>query len=357
MEHGVVKVVNGMDAAVVRSSICSTTPADEQMRSLVDARVPLFELARRGGNDPRLVWALYRVLRRERPDIVHTHAWGTLLEGLIAARLARIPVLVHGEHGTLDLRSRNVRVQRWAWLHADRILSVSSRLAERMSREVGVPLDQIRVIRNGVNLSRFHSVPNTSTRATFGLPAGNDVVVGAVGRLVDVKNHASLLEAIALLRERGRRVALVIAGDGPLRPTLEGQIARLGLVGCVRLLGHRADVEAVLGALDIFVQSSSSEGMSNTILEAMAAGLPVVATRVGGADEMVADGATGVLVASRNSLALADALEPLVSDPPLRCAMGRAARNRAEREFALEQMIERYQSFYCEVAAHLGRRP
>jgi sugar transferase (PEP-CTERM/EpsH1 system associated) len=357
MEHGVVKVVNGLDPAVVRGSICSTTPADDHMRNLVDPRVPVFELRRREGNDPRLVWALYRLLRRERPDIVHTHAWGTLLEGIVAARLARVPAVVHGEHGTLQLQSRQLKAQRWAWLHADRILSVSSRLAERMSQEIGVPLERIHVIRNGVNLERFQGAPTLSARSTFGLPADIDLVIGAVGRLVDVKNHAGLVDAVVELRARGRRVAVVIAGDGPLRPQLEAQIAQHGLEDHVRLLGHRADVEAVLGGLDVFVQSSSSEGMSNTILEAMAAGLPVVATHVGGADEMVVDGETGVLVPARDAVALANALDRL-AEAATRRAMGRAGRARALAQFSLDRMIESYQSFYCEMAGrNAAHRP
>ena len=121
MEHGVVKIVNGLDRARVLSSICSTTPADPEMRLTVDPRVPVFELNRQPGNDPRALLALYRLLRRERPDILHTHAWGTLIEGLVAGRLARVPVIVHGEHGTLQLQPRQVRAQRWGWRHADQL--------------------------------------------------------------------------------------------------------------------------------------------------------------------------------------------------------------------------------------------
>ena len=114
MELGVVKLVNGLNRAAVRSSICSTTP-DGALKSLVANDVAVLELRRRQGNDPRLVWNLYQVFRRERPDIVHTHAWGTLLEGLVAARLARVPIVVHGEHGTLQLKHRQRVAQRIAW--------------------------------------------------------------------------------------------------------------------------------------------------------------------------------------------------------------------------------------------------
>jgi sugar transferase (PEP-CTERM/EpsH1 system associated) len=353
MEHGVVKVVNGVDPAFVQSSICSTTPADAGMCALVRSDVPVVELARRPGNDPRTVWAIYRVLRRYRPDVLHTHAWGTLLEGIVAARLARVPVVVHGEHGTLQLGPRQVTAQRWGWGHVDRLLSVSSRLAERMSRDVGFPLERMHVIRNGVDLTRFGGAAAPAHRA-FAAPADGTVVVGAVGRLVDVKDHATFIDAVALLRRRGRQVLAVIAGDGPLRDALQDRIDRLGLQESVRLLGHRGDVESVFASLDVFVLSSKSEGMSNTILEAMASGLPVVATRVGGADEMVQDGETGLLVPPGDPEPLADALDRLVSSAPLRQSFGSAGRRRAHGEFSLRNMIEAYQSFYCGLFASRG---
>jgi sugar transferase (PEP-CTERM/EpsH1 system associated) len=353
MEYGVVKIVNALAASRVASSICSTVPS-ASMRELVDAAVPVFEFARRDGNDPRIVWQLYRLCRRERPDILHTHAWGTLIEGLVAGRLARVPVIVHGEHGTLQLQPRQVAAQRWAWNRADQLLAVSSRLAERMAREVGVPLDRVRVIRNGVDLTRFGGARPQSARAALGVPDDGAVVIGAVGRLVDVKDHARLIDAIGILTTRGHRVHGVIAGDGPLRADLETRIARQGLAGIVRLLGHRPDVEAVFAGLDVFVQCSKSEGMSNTILEAMATGLPVVATHVGGADEMILDGTTGLLVPAEDAAQLAGALERLVVDAPLRRGMAAAGRARAHDEFSLAHMIASYQSFYSELVQRRG---
>jgi glycosyltransferase involved in cell wall biosynthesis len=142
-------------------------------------------------------------------------------------------------------------------------------------------------------------------------------------------------------------VQAVIAGEGPMRSALEALIARSGLEESVRLLGHRPDIESVLEALDVFVQPSRSEGMSNTILEAMASGLPVVATHVGGADEMVVDGETGVLVPAHDAQALASALERLVISEALRQNMGAAGRNRVQLEFSLQAMIDGYRSFYC----------
>jgi sugar transferase (PEP-CTERM/EpsH1 system associated) len=349
MELGVVKLVNGLDPDRVQSAICSTRPADSVKHSVLP-RVPVFELNRRDGNDPRLVWQLYRLFRRERPHIVHTHAWGTLFEGMIAARLARVPLVVHGEHGTLQLKRYQRWLQRHGWSRADRLLSVSTRLAERMAREVGYPAARITTIRNGVDLSRFGRIGRRQARMRLGLPA-DGLLCGAVGRLVAVKDHLTLLNAMGILRGSGVEATVVLAGDGPLKDMLMAHASALGIADSVRLLRHCPEVETVFAALDVFVLCSVSEGLSNTILEAMASGLPVVATHVGGADELVKEGVTGRLVPARSPGALARGLLQLFRDDGVRASMGAAGRKRAESEFALLEMVRRYESLYLDAAS------
>ncbi len=361
MEHGVVKLVNGLDRAQVESAICSTTPGGA-LTPLVSATVPMYELRRKAGHDPSLVWQLYRVFRQARPHIVHTHAWGTLIEGWIAARLARVPVVIHGEHGTLQSKRYQLHVQRHAWGRVDRVLAVSSRLAEKLAEATGFPLDRIQVIRNGVDLARFGTTDPAEARRALGIDEGT-VVIGTAGRLVPVKDHATLLDALACLAARGVRCQALIAGDGPLRGELDDKARALGLADRLRWLGHRPDIERVFAALDVFVLSSSSEGLSNTILEAMASGLPVVATRVGGADELVEDGVSGVLVAPQSATALAQGLERLAADRALRATAGAAGRHRALTAFGIDRMLQDYLALYCElgrkrpVAAHAGAGP
>ena len=350
MEMGVVKLVNGLDTARVRSSICSTTPAGAEIKALVRPSVPIFELSRRAGTDLRFVRDLYRLFKRERPDVVHTHAWGTLIEGLVAARAAGVPIVVHGEHGTLQLRGYQRRLQRVAWSAADRVLSVSSKLAERMSAATGFAAARITTIRNGVQVARFQPVDRRAARRALGIPEGP--TVGTVGRLVAVKDQATLVDAVAELQRTGVAATLVIAGDGPERAALDGRARAAGVD--LRLLGYRADVEQVMGAMDVFVLSSVSEGLSNTILEAMAAARPVVATRVGGAEEMIEDGVTGVLVPPSNAGAMAAALGRVLGAPDGGAAMGAAARRRVEAEFTLPGMMTRYEQLYVEVAAAKG---
>jgi glycosyltransferase involved in cell wall biosynthesis len=167
---------------------------------------------------------------------------------------------------------------------------------------------------------------------------------------VPVKDQATLIDAVARVARSNPDVRLLLAGDGPLRYSLEARAAVQGVGDRVTLLGHRSDVETVLNALDVFALSSTSEGLSNTILEAMASGLPVVATRVGGADELVDDGVSGLLVPPSDPIALAAALGELTGNRDKRLGMGAAARRRAESEFALSRMIGRYEDMYWRLA-------
>lgn len=347
-ERVVWNIAAGLRGSTIESSICSTVPASS-LKALLDRDIPLFELRRRPGNDPSFVWQLYRLLRRQRPHILQTHSWGTLCEGLIAGRMARVPIIIHLEHGTLQTKNYQRRVQRWAWPRADRLLAVCSQLGDRMANTVAVPRRSIQTIRNGVNVQRFQGQHRDEARTRLGLPA-DALIVGTVGRLADVKDHATLLDALQLLTTDRIPVLGVIAGDGPLKSSLASSIVARGLQDRVRLLGYRADVETVLAALDIFVLSSQSEGLPMAILEAMASGLPVVSTRVGGVEEVLEEGRTGLLVEPRSPDALAKAIAHLAGDRQRRERMGSAGRERARREFSLEAMVADYERLYWEVA-------
>lgn len=348
MEHNVVKLVNALERSRVTSSICSCMPADSlKLRLAPD--VPLFELTRHQGTDVRLILRLARLFRRERPDVLHTHSWGTLCEGFLAARLARIPVVVHGEHGTMELRPRNRAVQRFLWSRVDQVLSVSSRLAERMAATMEFPEARIAVIRNGVDLTRFTWDARDAVRRELDV-APDECLIGTVGRLEPVKDHATLLSALALLAGKEHAFRAVIVGEGSLMNRLDACVSDLRLGRRVRLLGPRADVERILAALDVFTLTSRSEGLPNTVLEGMAAGLPVVATDVGGTAELVTHGVTGLLVPPEDPAALADAFAELLTNHERRAAMATAARQRAEREFTLDRMVRRYQDLYVSLA-------
>jgi sugar transferase (PEP-CTERM/EpsH1 system associated) len=356
MEQGVVKLLNGLEREQIVGSVCSFDTGIDSIRERLDPRVPVHVLGRRSGNDPMLVWRLIRLLRRERPDVVHSHTWGTLCEGYVATRLAGVRHFVHGEHGTLELRPRNLPIQRWVWSRADRVLSVSSKLADRMTREVGFPRNRVQVVRNGADLMKFGVIPRAEARESLGIP-DTEFIIGTVGRLVPVKDHETLFAALVHLRNAGIKCLALVAGEGPLRSELEGRARALDLGSTLRFLGNRDDVERVLAMLDVFVLSSVSEGLPNTILEAMASGLPVVSTHVGGVEELVEDGKTGMLVPSKNPEMLAEAVSTLARDAGLRWRMGAQGQNKARAEFGVRRMLDEYERFYLELAGRFARQP
>ncbi|HEY0872613.1 MAG TPA: glycosyltransferase [Vicinamibacterales bacterium] len=353
MEHNVVKLVNATDRRRIVNSICSCMPADN-LKTLLTEDVPLFEFARRDGNDPGIVREIVRLIKRVRPDIVHSHTWGTLCEAFLAARLARVPVLVHGEHGTMNLRPRNKIVQRVLWKRVDRLLSVSSSLADTMSQYIGIDRSLIRVIYNGVKIERFMSGNPRIVRDELKL-GEDEVLIVTVGRMEPVKDHATLLAAAGQLHRAGVTFRLVIVGEGTLRPELEGAVSREGLRGMVHFLGHRNDIEHVLAAADIFVLSSRSEGLPNGIMEAMAAGIAVVSTAVGGAAELVVNERTGLLVPAQSPDALATALERLVRDGATRRMFGNAGRDRTLEKFTFARMVDQYEDLYLAAARECSR--
>jgi glycosyltransferase involved in cell wall biosynthesis len=274
---------------------------------------------------------------------LHTHGWATLVEGYVAAAIGRVPIIVHGEHGTLQ--TRNAWIQRTLWGRVDQVLSVSSVLAGRMSTVMGFPYERIKTIRNGVETERFTPALRPQARASFGL-SDADVVVGIVGRLEPVKDQRRFVDAVACLAREGVRFKVLVAGEGTLRQELEAQVASLELGDRVSFLGMRLDVETIMAALDVFVLCSKSEGLSNTILEAMASGVPVVATDVGGAQELLEPGVHGLIVPPQDTAALAVAIAELVADHPRRAAMSAANRLRTTTEFSLEAMVRAYEELY-----------
>ena len=362
LENGVVNLVNHMPADAFRHAIVCLTRATAFAGRVRRDNVPIVELNKAPGNSPALQLRLYRLFRRMGPAIVHTRNLGTL-EAQVAATAARVPVRVHGEHGwdTADADGASRRYALLRRLHAPlvhRYVALSEHIRDYLVRRVGIAPERIERISNGVDCERF--APSRASRDTF--PHGpfrdrNLVLVGTVGRLEPVKDQVLLAQAFAtaLAREPAARayLRLAVIGDGSLRGDVERVLRDAGALDCAWLAGERSDVAQILPALDIFALPSRNEGISNTILEAMACGVPVVATAVGGNIELVRAGETGELVPRGDAGALADALLRIARAPELRTRLGAAARERATREFSLAEMVRRYGALY---EAQLDRR-
>ncbi|REK22357.1 MAG: glycosyltransferase [Planctomycetota bacterium] len=348
LENGVVNICNRLDPARFESSICVFSAGGELEERLDRDRVELFTVKRHFGNDPSVPLRIARHLRRRGTDIVHSHNWVTLVEGAAARLLARTPVLVHGEHGyPVEDRPRNVRVQRFVWNKVvTQLLSVSQELAGTLADLTDLAEDRFEVIPNGVDTERFRPAPEqrAALRAELGLPT-DGLMIGMVARFDPVKNHSGAIRALARLRQRGLDVHLAFAGTGE-RQSLLAEVAREEQVADrVHFLGYRADVNCVYQALDVFLLNSHREGMSNTVIEAMSCGLPVVATRVGANPECLVDEESGLLVPPDDSATLAERLARLVDDE-LRARFATAARRRIEEEFSIDRMVERYAALY-----------
>lgn len=312
------------------------------------AGIAVFPLGETRPPDRWLALRMAGLFRKLRPDIVHTRNW-TCIDAIIGARLAGVPVVIHGEHGreATDPDGRNLRrrqVRRLLSPFVTEFVTVSRDLGQWLVEQVRVPARKVRTIYNGVDTERFCPGSRGAARQALGIPA-DVVVAGTLGRLDPVKDQAGLIRAFAQTPGTGKRV-LVIAGDGPSRPELERVASELGLADRVRLLGERTDVSLILQALDVFVLPSLGEGISNAILEAMATGLPVIATRVGGNVELVREGITGSLVEPRNPHALSQALDTYLGEPARSRAHGAAGRERAVSEFGLDRMLSAYATLY-----------
>jgi sugar transferase (PEP-CTERM/EpsH1 system associated) len=347
LENGVVNVVNGLDPGGFRSSICCLQQAGEFAARLRPADARVHEMGLRGGNDLALPLRLACLFRRTAPDIVHTRNAEAFFYGVLGARLAGVPAVVHSEHGrTLPDKPRRMWLQRRLTPLADAVFAVSAQLRDDLVRHVRLPAARIEVLHNGVDLAGFAAGDaGRRARARDRLGVSPDQpVVGSVGRLAAVKNYALLLRAFAALA--APRGVLALVGEGPERAALERLGAELGLGDRLRLLGHRDDVRELLPGLDVFVLPSLSEGMSNTLLEAMACGVAVVASAVGGNAEIVRDGSDGLLFDSGDLEGLIGRLRLLTDAPPRRAELARAARARVEQEFGFDAMIRRYEDLY-----------
>lgn len=290
--------------------------------------------------------ALGRYLRRHKVDVAHSFDFYTNLLLLPTARLAGVPVLI-GSHRQLGdlLTGLQLRCQALAFRFCDRVVCNSEAAGRRLQAQ-GIPERKIAIIPNGLR-------PEIFAAASPLVPLSHGILrIGMIARMnARSKNHALLLRAAARLTAKLPNLEFLLAGDGPLRPELETLACKLGIKHCVSFLGDRQDIPAVLASLDISVVPSSSESLSNTIVESMAAGVPVVATDVGGTPEIISDGQTGLLVRSGHEDELAGAIGRFVAQPSLRAACARKAKEVALSRFSLRSVADLYEQLYQDVLA------
>jgi glycosyltransferase involved in cell wall biosynthesis len=322
-------------------------PPDGPMGAEYEARgIEIVRVHKRpGGVDPSLWLRLSSLFMRRGINIVHTHNPPPLLYAPPAAKAVRART-VHTKHGANAMPRRRRLLLRGAARFCDAFVAVSQATAEQARRDRDIDERKLSIIENGIDLARFAPSPEAraAARAALGLPAGA-FVVGTVGRLVREKNQAALVRAMAPLVSE--KVRLVIVGDGEERATVEQAVAALGDKSrFVALLGARRDTPRIYAALDVFALSSDSEGLPLVIVEAMASGLPVVSTAVGGIAAVAVDGETGALVPAGDVSALSARLGSLAASPTLGVTWGTEGRRRALARYSAERMVNDYFAIY-----------
>src|SRR5882672_2840780 len=365
LENGLVNLINRFPAQRFRHAIISLTDYSEFRQRLTRGDVPVFTLNKPPGNSPVTQFNLWRLLNRLRPDIVHTRNLAAL-EATLPAALAGVPVRIHGEHGrdVDDLDGTNTRRQIVRRLYKPLVhqyIALSQDLASYLRDRIGVPPARVAQLYNGVDFTLFH--PAGERRDAVPHPdfsGPGHFVIGTVGRMQEVKDQLTLARAFVrlmhLMPGAERRLRLVMIGEGPLRERVRALLAEAGMEKYAWLPGNRDDVAGIMRGFDLFVLPSLAEGISNTILEAMATGLPVLATAVGGNLELVQAGVTGTLVPRDDPGSMARAVLAYAESGELCKRQGLEARRAVVAKFSMDAMVNAYMSVYDQVLAGAARR-
>jgi sugar transferase (PEP-CTERM/EpsH1 system associated) len=340
-----------LDRKRFRPAICALDRDGVLSEELVRYGIPHYVLWRKG-IEAGVLRRLYRCFRQEKARVVHTHQFAQLLFSLLPAKACGARI-VHTEHEYYlyrqDARARRIFRQLMRFCSAFTV--VGPAVARYYAEELGVSSSRMHVIANAVDLEQFR-VDGQESRARLGL-SKEEVVLGIVGRLEPEKDHRTLLRAFRALNAHHQATRLLIVGDGSLRRELESQCRALDIERNVTFLGARADIPHVLAAFDVFVLSSVQEGVPLSVVEAMGAGKPVIATDVGGLRLLVKPALNGLLVPPADPVALEAAMRELTGNAALRQEMGRRSRQIAQESFGVSTMIDRYQELYDSV---LGNR-
>lgn len=360
LENGLVNLINRMPPDRFRHAVIALTEITDFRRRIALDDVEFVALNKGPGHGIALYPKLHRLFRTMRPAIVHSRNLAAL-EVTAPAFAAGVPVRLHGEHGR-DVGDYDGHSRKYQWLRrmyrpfVTHYVALSRDLEDYLHTCVGVPHAKITQIYNGVDLDRFRPTQRGQVPAVGDPFAAPGIWrIGTVGRMQTVKDPLNLVRAFLRARElapaAADRIRLIMVGDGPLRAEIHSSLAAAGAAHLAWLPGERDDIPAILASLHCFVLPSRAEGISNTILEAMASGVPVVATDVGGNGELVVGGVTGELVPPADPDALARQILRLCADPGGARHAGEAGRARVQTEFSLDAMVQKYSTLYDKLLA------
>jgi glycosyltransferase involved in cell wall biosynthesis len=369
-ERQMVEVAKRLNGDAYRVTVGCLRLQGPFVRTLQEAGIRVFEFCPHGGffsaSGALAMLRLARFLRRGRFDVMHAHELYSDLMGVPAAWLARIPVIVSSRRDLANwwwYTPRRRRILRHVQSFSTFVLANSDAVREMLVNEDRFPPKLIRVVRNGVDFEAFTgSLCKTDARRELFPECGRDdkLVVVVANMHSRAKGHFELIEAARMVCNALPTARFLLVGDGAERRALEDRSRELGLAANIRFLGHRSDVAQVLKCCDLSVLPSWGEGMPNVVLESMAAGLPVVATRVGGTTEAIEDGISGLLVPPQDVRALAGAMLRLLQDAALAASLARAGEERVRQHYSFERVVLQLTELYREGkerrARHRGAR-
>jgi sugar transferase (PEP-CTERM/EpsH1 system associated) len=347
LENGIVNLINGSDTNIFTHHICCIKSTGRASGRL-NKKIRIFEMQKKEGNDITIIFKIVKLIKMLRPDIVHTRNWGSI-DGIYSARIAGTPVIIHGEHGWNidDPIGKNYRRRMARRIISPMVTSfivVSEDMKNWLINSIGIKRSKVKKIINGVDTAKFRPVTENALDLNFKLKRG-EITIGTVGRLDPIKNHDLLIKAFDKINSK-YKMKLVIVGKGPERKHLENLKNKLSCRDRIVFMGERSNINEILRNWDIFVLPSKNEGMSNTILEAMATGLPIIASKVGGNPELVSDGMTGLLISNGNIEDLRRAVVYYLDHPDKIKTHGERARIKTESRFSLKKMVEEYRNLY-----------
>jgi len=348
LEELVLNLVRKTDPEKYRLSVVVLREDGPLSKEIEKLGIPVHRMKGGEGFSWSLIRQVSALIRRQEIDLIHTHDLGPFIYGGLAMFLNRNRNVFHTEHSYLSQDSPRLRLfEKWLSRWARLIIADSDDVARVLIEQQKISSDKVVTILNGIDVQRFAAADPKPFRRELGIDR-RALLLGTVGRLVPVKNQSLLLRAFARLRKKEKTAHLVIVGDGPERTVLQQETSQLRLERWVHFTGSRRDIPQILAAMDLFALPSLSEGLSLTLLEAMAAGKPVVATRVGGNPEVIEDGRNGLLVTSDDVDELAAALQTLASKRRTMAArMAQQGRQTVAEKFSLDAMVRAYENIYA----------
>jgi len=354
-ENILVEIVNNLDSKY-DVTICCVKNSGNMASNVLRKGTRILELNKSEGNDYSIPWKMAKFIRSNDVRLVHSHNWGVFCESALAARVGGAKTFIHTVHGDfhsngngyVDIWKRKLRhfVERCFAGWGATVVAVSEDVKKVIHSKTGIPLEKISVIRNGIRLKTVDEENKRKIIQDYCITE-NDFVIITVGRLVPVKNIPCLIEAIGLIHLDINNIKVLIVGDGPERSNIGNMIKSYKLDNRIYLVGEKIDIPEYLSVADLYVLPSKHEGISISLLEAMGAGLPIIATSVGGNIEVLEKDISGMLIPSDDPKVLAMIIMELYNDEEKRIRLGAAAQEKRKREFDLERMVFNYEKLYA----------